>query len=122
MSNRKYVDINNLETVYSSSDEAETTVCVGKNDKVITICSSDNTMITKIKRAALKNIGNWKCWEGSRSSDGKLHSYFFEAPKKALSFRGGNKKEMTEEARQAVRERFAGYVKGGNKRKKEVEA
>ena len=117
MPDRKYVDINNLESVYSSSDEAETTITVGRNDKVITIYSSDNAMITKIKRAALKNPENWKCWEGSRSLDGKLHSYFFEAPKRALSFRCGNKKEFTEEERQAVRERFAGYERRGRKRK-----
>lgn len=119
--NRKYVDINNLETVYSSSDEAETTVNVSRADKFITIYSSDNVMITKIKRAALKNPENWKCWEGSRSLDGKLHSYFFEAPRKALSFRSGNKKELTEEARQAARDRFANCTRKRRRREK-VEA
>lgn len=117
---KKYVSIDSIETVYSSSDEAETTINVSRSDKFITIYSSDNTMITKIKRAAAKNPENWKCWEGSRSPDGKLHSYFFEAPKKALSFRGGNKKEMTEEARQAARDRLTGCVRRG--RKKKVEA
>ena len=117
MPDRKYVDINKLESVHSSSDEAETTITVGRNDKVITIYSSDNAMITKIERAALKNPENWKCWEGARSPDGKLRSYFFEAPKRALSFRGGNKKELTEEARQAARERLAKCERRGRKKK-----
>lgn len=108
MENRKYLDINKLEeAVFAPVDEAETVINVNRTDDRIEIYSSDNTMITKIKRAALKNPKEWKCWESDRDVKGRLRGYFFSAPKKALSFRGGNKKDITEEQREAIRARFA---------------
>ena len=115
----KYVTVDKIGVVYACASEAETTITVTREDTELSIYCSDNVMLTKIKKAMAKNPENWKCWEAGRDSEGKLKGYFFTAPKKSLSLRGGNKKEITEEARQAARERFAGCKRG---RKKKVEA
>ena len=63
-------------------------------------------MITRICKAMRKAPDMWKCWEASRDKSGNVTGYFFTAPKKAISFRGGNKREVSDEARQAASERF----------------
>lgn len=97
MSEKILVDFNKVEAVRSSAEEAETTITIGRLEKNIVIYSSDNTMITKIVRAARKNPSAWQCWEGSRSRDGKLQGYFFSAPKSALIIKSGAKKQLSEE-------------------------
>lgn len=119
MSEKVFVDLKNIETVRSSSEEAETIITVERLEKDILIYSSDNVMITKIARAARKNPSAWQCWEGSRTKDGKLHGYFFSAPRNVLTFRSGIKKEYTEEqhAERVARGKALAQARGfgGNK-------
>ena len=99
MSEKVFVDIDNIETIYSSSEEAETTITIERLENQIVIFSSDCRMIAKIARAAKKNPSVWKCWEGSRTKDGRLRGYFFSAPKKVLVFRSGTPRILSEEQR-----------------------
>ena len=119
MAERKYVDIKDIEVVHVSSDESETCISYGRYDDVLNIFSSDNTAITKIKRAAAKNPKDWKCWEAYRTPDGILRGFFSEAPKRSLGFRSGKKIEVSEEKKQAARERFAGVTKYRKQKKVE---
>ena len=118
MSDVKYVSINKIETVTVVREEAETTITTNRVDDYITIYSSDNVMITKIAKAALNNPEGWLCWEAGRDSNNRVTGYFFKAPKKALCFRSGTRKErvFTEEQKEAAKLRLVG-VKRGRRRK-----
>lgn len=88
---RKEVKLENIEAVKCDVREQETTVVIERGSNLVKVFSSDNTMITKIKRAISRDkSGNWKCYEGSRNRDGYLTGYFFECPKKCVTFRGGS--------------------------------
>lgn len=107
MEDRKYVDLDKIGSVVCSIEEAETTINLERVSKLVSIYTSDNTMITKIKRVLKKNPEGWKCWEASRDRDGNLTGYFFEAPKKVIGIKAlSQRKEMSDEARRAVGERF----------------
>lgn len=115
----EYLDIRNLEPIRISGEEAETTITTGRLDDHLMIFCSDNAMLTKITKAALKNIDKWKCWESGRDKSGNVCGYFFIAPKKALSIRSGNKKEVSEEYKEAMRVRLA-QVKGRGRKKRQI--
>lgn len=91
---RKEVNLEDIKAVKCDSREQETTVVMERGSNLVKIFSSDNTMITKIKRTISRDKkGSWKCYEGSRNGDGYLTGYFFECPKKCISFRSGDKKK-----------------------------
>lgn len=113
MSERIYVDNpDKLEVIKCScGDEIETTICLERNSKIASIYTSDNAMVNKLKKQWLKNP-EWKCWEGSRDSDGAITGYFFETPKKAICIRTGLGKQLSDEAKEAFKERARKYREG----------
>lgn len=93
--------------VSCASDERETTVQFSYNEKTAYIFTSDNTMITKLRKCVVANPDQWKCYEGSRDADGNLTGYFFEAPKKLVAFRKASVSSMTDEQKAAFALRMA---------------
>lgn len=88
----KQISLEEIQVVSCKLDERETTINISKVSPVVTIWSSDNTFITKILRSAKKYPEGWKCFEGSRDSEGNITGYFFECPKRSICIRSGKKK------------------------------
>ena len=113
---KKLISVNEIETISCSDlDEAETTICVERRSKTAQIYTSDNVMLTKLKKQMSKN-SEWKCWEASRNADGEVTGYFFEVPKRAVSIRAGNKIEVSDERKEAAKVRFSNMHRGRRKK------
>lgn len=103
----KYLTADEIGTVVCTLDEQETTVQVSRDTGTLNIWSSDNTMITKLRKCVAESPDVWKCWEGSRDPDGNLTGYFFSAPRDMLTFRTKKvTREFTDEQREAAAERL----------------
>ena len=90
----------------NSSDEQETSIVCERNGDKMTIWTSDNTMVTKLKGLMIKNPDAYKLISIS-TCDGQPVAYEIEAPKKFLSFRSTNApRAITEEQRAASSERM----------------
>ena len=74
----------------TSTCEQEVTFSSYRGDNTIEVYASDNTWITKLKRAWAKNVDNWKCF-ATKDKEGNVVGYFFEMPKNALSVKSGIK-------------------------------
>lgn len=83
----KKVNINEVKTTRADIDEAETTINIMRRDKVISIYTCDNTMLTKLKRVASKNPAV-EIYEMSEY-EGYPTGYTFIMPKKCLGIRTG---------------------------------
>lgn len=82
--------------------EQEVTFSSYRGDNTIEVYASDNTWVTKLKRAWAKNVDNWKCF-ATKDKEGNVVGYFFEMPKNALSVKSGIKKKMNFSAEQLAR-------------------
>lgn len=104
MINEKYQVFSPSEIVAckASTCEQEVTFSSYRGDNTIEVYASDNTWITKLKRAWAKNVDNWKCF-ATKDSRGSVVGYFFEMPKNALSVKSGIKKKMNFSAEQLAR-------------------
>ena len=89
----------------TSTCEQEVTFSSYRGDNTIEVYASDNTWITKLKRAWAKNVDNWKCF-ATKDKEGNVVGYFFEMPKNALSIKSGVKKKVnfSEEHRAKIAE------------------
>ena len=115
-----FIRLEDVKSVRVAKEEAETVINIARGDNYTTIYTSDNTIITKLLRAASKNRGDWKCWSGGTDSNGNVTGYFFRAPKRSISIRSGSKKvvELTEEQKIAKAERMRNSTKGKSGRGK----
>lgn len=117
----KATDLKTIDCPYS--EEQETTINISRVDSQMTIFTSDNTMLTKIRKKAFlpEEEGSlirkdWKCWEGTMSAKNANEEephptgYFFLAPKKLLSFRG-EVRVLTEEEKMAAALKFKNAIK-----------
>jgi len=88
-------------------DEKETTINIfNPNDLNVYLFTRDNKMITKMKRLMRANPDQYKCKQTSDST-GNVISYEFTFPKKLLRFGSKTRtRQMTEEQKKAVGERF----------------
>ena len=82
-----------LISCFVNLEEQEISVALGRQDSKLSIYVSDNTWITKIKKLWEQNLTGWECY-ATKSKDGKITGYFFEAPKKAFSLRTGKDKKI----------------------------
>lgn len=117
---RIYITADQIEMVDCPVDEQETTVTFMRTDDMISVYSSDNTMITKLKKTLSGNSDDVKCWESNKTSDGRVSGYFFEMPKKYFTIKksaNSSSRQVTEEQREAARARFKKMWE--NKRKDE---
>lgn len=114
MPDRVYVTADEIGAISCFRGEQETSISWFRDDDNIVVCSSDPTMITKLKNVMKRDPDNYKCYYYKTNMiDGKLGNYFFEFPKQLLTFRvatnfAEDRSAMTEEQRAAVRERFHG--------------
>ena len=104
-----YITADEIECVSCPGPEQETTICWLRDEDTASICVTDNTMITKLKKAMAKDPNNYKCfyYEGNVDpKNGKLFNYFFEIPKKLISFRSSRTKVTDPEAKAKRAERM----------------
>ena len=110
MPNKIYIKAEDIDTVSCNKDEQETTINWIRDNKTITVCSSDNTFITKMKHIMEKDPNSYTCYTYEDNIDkitGKYFSYFFEMPKKLLCFRAArDKRVLSDEQRQTLAERM----------------
>lgn len=110
MSNKIYVTYDQIEDISCNRCEQETAINWLRDDDIAIVCTSDFTMVTKLSKAMAKDPDNYKCfyYECNRDKEtGRLGNYFFEVPKKLISFRAEREgSPMSEEQRKAVGERF----------------
>ena len=86
----------------TSTCEQEVTFSSYRGDNTIEVYASDNTWITKLKRAWARNVDNWKCF-ATKDKEGNVVGYFFEMPKNALSVKSGIKHTRNFSAEQLAR-------------------
>lgn len=86
-------------------DEQETSIVFERNSDKMTIWTSDNTMVTKLKMLITNNPKEYKLVSIS-TYDGQPVAYEFEAPKKLLTLRTAER-TLTDEQRAALAERIA---------------
>lgn len=70
-----------------SGEEQETTVQMSRTEDVAYVWTSDNTVATKIKKLMGRAPDQWKLVKISTNAAGEPVGYFFECPKKLVSFR-----------------------------------
>ena len=70
-----------------SLEEQETTVQMSKVEDVAYVWTNENTMVTKIKKLMGRAPDQWKLVKISTNAAGEPVGYFFECPKKLVSFR-----------------------------------
>lgn len=87
-----------------SSEEQETTVQMSKVEDVAYVWTNENTMVTKIKKLMGRAPDQWKLVKISTNAAGEPVGYFFECPKKLVSFRAPV--SFSDETRKARSERF----------------
>jgi len=92
--------------------EQETACMKVRNEDKWLISTTDNTMISKLKRKFIESKGLWKAYKeitiNKQTKKEEITTYFFEVPKNAVTFRTGIKREthFTDEQRKAIGERF----------------
>lgn len=70
-----------------SLEEQETTVQMSRTEDVAHVWTSDNVAVTKIKKLMERAPDQWKLVKISTNAAGEPVGYFFECPKKLVSFR-----------------------------------
>lgn len=101
---KKFVTVDQIETVVCPIDEQEFTVCAYRKDSNFEIFCSDQVMLTRLKKSLATSPDEVKCWEGSRDDDGNMTGYFFSMPKKFLNLKKAintRAKNMTLEEKEA---------------------
>ena len=85
------------------ADEQETTISWYRRDAVASVYTSDNTMLTKMKKLMAKS-SDCKLKNITWSKDGEPTGYFFEVPVRFVKVL--KPKEVSEEQRAALSERL----------------
>lgn len=86
-----------------AGDEQETTISWYRRDSVASVYTSDNTMLTKMKKLMAKSL-DCKLKNITWSKDGEPTGYFFEVPVRFVKVL--KPKEVSEEQRAALSERL----------------
>ena len=88
------------------TDEQETTISYGRNDKKAKIWTNDLTMYTKLDRLCKEHPENWECFDIAYTRETHQLMYKrYQCDKKMISYRGG-KIVFSEERRQELVNRF----------------
>lgn len=101
--------IENLYIRGISADEVETIVTFNKLEGEAIIYTTDNTVLTKLKRNIKLNPDEWKLvrfsTRSSNDGESEVTSVEVSCPKKYISFKS-SKRKMSEEQRKSASERF----------------
>lgn len=111
MSDKIYVDPSQLTSTSTDKQDQETSINWTRDQEVISIDSSDNTFITRMKHLMERDPKHYKCYYYASNVDkktGKPSNYVFEIDRRLLSFRVDNatKKTLTEEEKVALAARL----------------
>lgn len=102
---KRIYNINNLESISNlCPEERETTINVLGTEQTMSIYTSDNSMLTKLKKIWASNPDNIECYEMGRCGN-KVTGYCFKMNKKHLSIRNASNRKMSEEAKAAFSEK-----------------
>lgn len=103
-------NLNNLSLSGNSIAEQETTISIRRDSDLAYIETTDQTMFTKLKKRVNENPEEWTIADVTTASGGNpniITSAVFTCPKRYVSFRTKTtSREMTDEERQQVAERF----------------
>lgn len=111
MSDKIYITSDQITSTSTDKQDQETNISWARNQEMISIESSDNTFITKMKHLMERDPAHYKCYYYSGNVDrktGKPSNYVFEIDKRLLSFRVGlsEKKQLTPEEKKALAKRL----------------
>lgn len=122
-----YSHIEEMSLFGVTSDESETIIITRRESPEATITTSDSTMFTKIRRNILADPEHkdWKVQAVTRASSDKNPLHFIEiqvtCPKKLISLRSKTStRELTDEQKEAMRERMS-KMRRGNSAETETE-
>lgn len=98
----------------SDIEEQETTITYGRRDNLAYVYCSDNTVLNKIQKLLNTEGTEWKLTRIIKNQEGNPTGYEFTVPKKLIAMKAKKKagRELTEEERQALRDRLRGIKKG----------
>lgn len=103
-------NLNNLSLSGGPISEQETIISIQRDSELAYIDTTDQTMFTKLKKRVNENPEEWALADVTTAAGGNpdiITSAVFTCPKKYVSFRTKNTpREMSEEERQKVAERF----------------
>ena len=95
------------ETLNVPMEEQETLISWSRNDAKIKIYTSDNTMLTKLKKLSEVAPENYMLVSVVNNQDGSAYSVTFEVSKKCVGLRQGKAREYTEEQKQEMLNRMS---------------
>ena len=102
---KKTYTVDDLVTLMGTpTEEQETSITFERNSDKMTIWTSDNTMVTKLKKLITKNPQAYKLVSIS-TYEGQPVAYEIEAPKNFLTLKTGER-TLTDEQRAALAERI----------------
>lgn len=101
------------ETLTVPMEEQETLISWSRNDAKIKIYTSDNTMLTKLRKLLNNAPENYILVHVENDQDGNPYSVTFEANANCVSLRQGKEKNFSEEFRQELSERMKAMRKKG---------
>lgn len=85
-------------------DERETILSYNEADNFWEVYTAVRKHMNKFEKLG------WECTNIEYYPDGEVFGKFYKVPNRAISFRSPVKREVTEEQRQAARERFQRYA------------
>lgn len=112
MNDKIYITADELDTPKCERECQETSINWLRDESIVRVSSSDPIFITKMKKKMRQAPDLYICYSYVNNKDkktGRYMSYFFEFPKKLLSFKNvlnQNRKPMSEEQKQEAAERF----------------
>lgn len=87
--------------------EQETIITIGALDTVVNICSNDPIYWRKLDKKCEEHPDEYKLTKIHRTKDGLILCKWYEVPRKLIRFAAPTMpRELTDEQRAAVRERF----------------
>lgn len=100
------LNIEDIIAVRCDTEEQETTITYSRKESQVHIYTSDNTVLTKLKKLMAKD-DNIKCVEVTYNQNHEPTGYFFTGTKKNVGFKTTrNKKILTPEEKKIIRQRF----------------
>lgn len=106
---RIYVDADNMLPVSCMKAEQETAINWLRSDNKLVVCTSDPTIVTKLRNVMRRDPENYTCYYyDCNVREGAVGNYFFEMPKNLLSFRIGftDKEDMSLEEVEELKARL----------------
>lgn len=96
-----------LESVYNRHMcEKETTISMVADCSTANVYTSDNAVISKLKKIWKKNPTHIECWEMGRDKSDRVTGYTFKMNRKYILIKNSMGREVSEENKKLCSERF----------------